>query len=80
MTPEPQKPVTITRLFITEETAIQLSADVPENKLILTNVIYIKGQTLQRSLLDAAMQHSNSQNYLEENLRDINPLMKKYKP
>ncbi|XP_070265843.1 alpha-fetoprotein-like isoform X1 [Myotis yumanensis] len=36
---------------------------------------YIKGQTLQRSLLDAAMQHSNSQNYLEENLRDIISIM-----
>lgn len=39
MTPEPQKPVTTTRLFITEETATQLSADVLENKLILTNVM-----------------------------------------
>lgn len=39
MTPEAQKPVTITRLFITEETDIQLSADVPENKLILNNVM-----------------------------------------
>nr|XP_019576360.1 PREDICTED: alpha-fetoprotein-like isoform X2 [Rhinolophus sinicus] len=32
---------------------------------------YIKCQTLQRTLLDTAMQHTGSQNYLEENLRDI---------
>ncbi|XP_059868364.1 alpha-fetoprotein-like isoform X8 [Delphinus delphis] len=35
----------------------------------------IKCQTLQRSLLDAAMQHSNSQNYLEENLRAVTSIM-----
>ncbi|XP_036708001.1 alpha-fetoprotein-like isoform X5 [Balaenoptera musculus] len=36
---------------------------------------YIKCQTLQRSLLDAAMQHTNSQNYLEENLRAVTSIM-----
>ncbi|KAM7154379.1 alpha-fetoprotein-like isoform 2-T2 [Molossus nigricans] len=36
---------------------------------------YVKCQTLQRSLLDAAMQHTNSQNYLKENLRDIIGIM-----
>lgn len=36
---------------------------------------YVKCQTLQRSLLDAAMQHTNSQNYLKENLRDIVSIM-----
>ncbi|XP_057584032.1 alpha-fetoprotein-like [Hippopotamus amphibius kiboko] len=36
---------------------------------------YIKCQTLQRSLLDAATQHTNSQNYLEENLRAATNIM-----
>ncbi|XP_036783389.2 alpha-fetoprotein-like isoform X1 [Manis pentadactyla] len=36
---------------------------------------YIQCQTLQRSLLDAALQHINSQNYLEENLRHITSIM-----
>ncbi|XP_058402330.1 alpha-fetoprotein-like [Diceros bicornis minor] len=36
---------------------------------------YIKCQTLQRSLLDAAMQYIKSQNYLEENLKDITSIM-----
>ncbi|XP_015448988.1 alpha-fetoprotein-like [Pteropus alecto] len=36
---------------------------------------YVKCQTLQSSFLDAAMQHTNSQNYLEENLRDIVSIM-----
>ncbi|XP_024433745.2 alpha-fetoprotein-like isoform X2 [Desmodus rotundus] len=36
---------------------------------------YVKCQTLLRSFLDAAMQHTNSQNYLEENLRDIISIM-----
>ncbi|XP_006143040.1 alpha-fetoprotein [Tupaia chinensis] len=36
---------------------------------------YIKCQTFQRSLLDAAMLHINRQNYLEENLRDLTSIM-----
>uniref|UniRef100_A0A4X1T411 Alpha-fetoprotein-like n=2 Tax=Sus scrofa TaxID=9823 RepID=A0A4X1T411_PIG len=36
---------------------------------------YIKCQTLQRSFLDAAMQHINRQNSLEDNLRDATSIM-----
>ncbi|KAM9237316.1 alpha-fetoprotein-like [Dugong dugon] len=36
---------------------------------------YIKCKTLQRSLQDAAMQRIYSQNYLEENLKDITSIM-----
>ncbi|XP_037685887.1 alpha-fetoprotein-like isoform X2 [Choloepus didactylus] len=36
---------------------------------------YIKCQILQRSLQDAAMKYLKSQNYLEENLRDITSIM-----
>uniref|UniRef100_A0A3Q1N6I8 Albumin domain-containing protein n=3 Tax=Bos TaxID=9903 RepID=A0A3Q1N6I8_BOVIN len=36
---------------------------------------YIKCQTLQRSLLDAAMHQTNSQNYLEKNLRAVTNIM-----
>ncbi|OWK13632.1 AFP [Cervus elaphus hippelaphus] len=36
---------------------------------------YIRCQTLQRSLLDAAMQQTNGQNYLEENLRAVTSIM-----
>ncbi|XP_010981096.3 alpha-fetoprotein [Camelus dromedarius] len=36
---------------------------------------YINCQTLQRSLLDAAMQHTNNQDYLEKNLRDVTSIM-----
>ncbi|XFF78821.1 hypothetical protein AB1E18_005040 [Capra hircus] len=36
---------------------------------------YIKCQTLQRSLLDAAMQQTNGQNYLEENLKAVTNIM-----
>ncbi|XP_049741998.1 alpha-fetoprotein-like [Elephas maximus indicus] len=36
---------------------------------------YIKCKTLQRSLQDAAMQHLYSQNYLEENLKDVTSIM-----
>ncbi|XP_037386128.1 alpha-fetoprotein-like [Talpa occidentalis] len=43
--------------------------------LFLIFFSYIKCQTLHRSLLDAAMQHMKSQNYLEENLRDITSIM-----
>nr|XP_008265980.1 alpha-fetoprotein isoform X1 [Oryctolagus cuniculus] len=35
----------------------------------------IKCQTLQRRLLDAAIQHNATQNYLQENLRDITSIM-----
>ncbi|XP_032187933.1 alpha-fetoprotein-like isoform X1 [Mustela erminea] len=36
---------------------------------------YVQCQTLQRSLLAAALRHINSQNYLQENLRDITSIM-----
>ncbi|CAN0479064.1 unnamed protein product [Rangifer tarandus platyrhynchus] len=36
---------------------------------------YIRCQTLQRSLLDAATQQTNGQNFLEENLRAITSIM-----
>ncbi|XP_043428422.1 alpha-fetoprotein-like isoform X1 [Prionailurus bengalensis] len=36
---------------------------------------YVQCQTLQRSLLAAALNHTNSQNYLQENLRDITSIM-----
>ncbi|XP_019684937.3 alpha-fetoprotein-like isoform X3 [Felis catus] len=36
---------------------------------------YVQCQTLQRSLLAAALNHTNRQNYLQENLRDITSIM-----
>ncbi|XP_040481296.1 alpha-fetoprotein-like [Ursus maritimus] len=36
---------------------------------------YVQCQTLQRSLLAAALRHINSPNYLQENLRDITSIM-----